>query len=77
MKHDKSARSTQESKDPRVRVVSSRHYSSDTSPHPYIRIGGKYLEEYGFKIGDRLKVCLSSGQIILTKVKIPISKPEG
>ncbi|MCH8903553.1 MAG: type I addiction module toxin, SymE family [Bacteroidetes bacterium] len=77
MKNNKPLSSVQEPKDSRVQIVSYRYYPSDTDPHPFIRIGGKYLEEYGFSIGDRIEVCLSPEQITLTKVKVPNSKPEG
>ncbi|MCH8903556.1 MAG: hypothetical protein IIA45_06555 [Bacteroidetes bacterium] len=53
---------------PRVRVVSYRHYDSNTSPHPFIRIGGKYLENFGFDIGDLIVMEIEPDRIAITKV---------
>jgi hypothetical protein len=38
-------------------------------PHPIIRFGGKYLEKFGFNIGDRIDVRLDKGSITITKVQ--------
>ena len=37
-------------------------------PHPVIRLGGKYLEAYGFQIGDRIHVVLDFNQITITRI---------
>lgn len=53
---------------PRNRTVSSRYYDYESGhPHPYIRLGGKYLEDFGFKIGDSFILNLEAGRITLTK----------
>ncbi len=54
---------------PRSRTVSSRHYDYESGlPHPYIRLGGKYLEDFGFKIGDEFTLDLKTDCITLMKV---------
>jgi hypothetical protein len=35
---------------------------------PMIRIVGKYLLNYGLKVGDKVKLELRFGQIIITKI---------
>lgn len=35
--------------------------------HPAIRIGGEYLEHYGFKIGDEIEVSCEYGRIVIRK----------
>ena len=37
-------------------------------PHPVIRFGGNYLEEFGFRIGDQIDMCLDQGVITITKI---------
>jgi len=55
---------------PRSRTVSSRHYDFERGPlHPYIRLGGKYLEAYGFKIGDRIELHLEWERLTITKAR--------
>jgi len=48
------------------------YYGHDHSPfsqaHPVIRIGGKYLERFGFAIGDRLEIHFSHEQIVINKI---------
>lgn len=36
--------------------------------HPAIRIGGKYLQEYGFNIGDEIEVRCENGRILIAKL---------
>ena len=36
-------------------------------PHPLIRISGKYLEHFGFKAGDQIKVEFGMGKIVIEK----------
>ena len=53
---------------PRNRTVSSRYYDYESGhPHPYIRLGGKYLEDFGFKIGDSFTLNLEPDRITLIK----------
>jgi hypothetical protein len=40
-------------------------------PHPVIRLGGRYLERFGFKVGDSIDVRLDLGCIVITKVRGP------
>lgn len=41
------------------------------TPHPVIHMGGKYLERYGFAIGDFIEVHLESNRITITKAELP------
>lgn len=43
------------------------HYMSG-SFHPVIRIGGKYLKEFGFNIGDAIEVSVSKDTIYILRV---------
>ena len=53
----------------RIRKVYYGHYDSEiSSPYPVIRIGGKYLKDYGFNIGDQIQLDLEPGCITITKV---------
>ncbi|MCI0706098.1 MAG: type I toxin-antitoxin system SymE family toxin [Ignavibacteriae bacterium] len=53
----------------RLRKVYYGHYDREFGPpHPMIRLRGRYLETYGFKVGDRINVRLDEGCIIITKV---------
>ena len=45
-----------------------RGYRHVYVPHPVIRIGGLYLEEFNFKIGDTLEVNVEDGLITISKV---------
>ena len=59
----------------RIRTVSSRYYDFESGcPHPYIRIGGKYLETYGFRIGDRFELQLDHRRIIILRVPNELSE---
>jgi len=40
---------------------------SEYQSKPYIRIVALYLERFGFQIGDKIKVFLSNGEIIIKK----------
>ncbi|HUI29700.1 MAG TPA: SymE family type I addiction module toxin [Candidatus Acidoferrales bacterium] len=42
-------------------------------PHPVIRIAGKYLERFGFRIGDTVEVEIADGRIMVQK----LSEPDG
>ncbi len=54
---------------PRIRRVSYATYDSDLNRrHPYIRLRGKYLEAYGFEVGDRIAVDLQAHCITISKV---------
>ena len=56
---------------PRTRRVSYRTYNTENmAPHPYIRLGGKYLEAYGFKIGDSIELKLQPGCLTIIKSKV-------
>ncbi|HUX59688.1 MAG TPA: SymE family type I addiction module toxin [Ignavibacteriaceae bacterium] len=53
----------------RLRKVYYGYYQSALGhAHPLIRIGGKYLEEFGFAIGDRLEIHFAHEQIVINKI---------
>ena len=55
----------------RKRKVYYGYYDSpEATPHPVIKIGGKYLEKLGFHIGDVIEVRLGFNEIIINK-KVP------
>ena len=52
----------------RLRKVYYGHYNhGSTLRHPVIRLGGKYLKEFGFEVGDRIEVWLEHNQITIKK----------
>jgi hypothetical protein len=56
----------------RRRKVYYAFYDYEHSPpHPMIRLTGKYLEAFDFKIGDAIDVRLDFGRIVITKVRDP------
>jgi len=59
-------------KKPRRRKVYYAFYDHEYGPpHPVIRLGGKYLERFDFKVGDFIDVRLDFGRIVITKVRDP------
>ncbi|MBI1805643.1 MAG: type I addiction module toxin, SymE family [Ignavibacteria bacterium] len=54
---------------PRLRKVYYGYYDREfQAPHPLIRLRGKYLEDFGFAIGDKIEVDFQPHCIIITKV---------
>jgi hypothetical protein len=52
----------------RLRKVHYGHYDRKPSiPHPVIRLGGKYLEAFGFEIGDTVEVKFEIGRITINR----------
>jgi formylmethanofuran dehydrogenase subunit D len=52
----------------RKRKVYYEYYPTELHiPHPLIRISGKYLEHFGFKAGDQIKVEFDMGKIVIEK----------
>ena len=45
--------------------------SESAKPHPVIRIAGKYLERFGFKIGDAITVEIEHGTIMVRRLAEP------
>ena len=45
--------------------------SGSAKPHPVIRIAGKYLERFGFKIGDAITVEIDDGRIMVRRLAEP------
>lgn len=53
----------------RLRKVYYGHYDHQfSSPHPVIRLGGRYLEAYGFTIGDTIDVVLEPHCITIKRI---------
>ena len=54
----------------RLRKVYYGYYDNEFGgPHPVIRLGGKYLEAYGFNVGDTIEVQYEVGRIAITRVE--------
>ena len=52
----------------RTRKIYYGYYNTrDLAPHPVIRLEGKYLEYFGFTIGECIKVKIEPHKIIITK----------
>lgn len=52
----------------RKRKIYYEYYPTELHiPHPLIRISGKYLEHFGFKAGDHIKVEFSKEKIVIEK----------
>ena len=43
-------------------------YSCSNRKHPLINLGGHYLSQFGFNVGDFVEVTLENGQIVIQKV---------
>ena len=43
------------------------HHTDQQKPHPEIKIGGRYLEDAGFSIGDKVTVVVTENAIIIHK----------
>ncbi|MBA4406577.1 hypothetical protein C0389_04825 [bacterium] len=53
----------------RTRKIYYGYYGNGcVSPHPVIRLEGKYLESFGFMIGENITVKIDTTQIIITKI---------
>ena len=53
----------------KLRKVQYGHYEDKAAkPHPVIRIAGKYLERFGFRIGDMVEVEIADGKIMVRKL---------
>lgn len=65
---DIEAQSAKPRKVRRLKVHFANYDFERLPPHPIIRFGGNYLEEFGFKIGDRVDVRLEQGCITITKI---------
>ncbi len=56
----------------RTRKVQYGHYEDKAAkPHPVIRIAGKYLEKFGFRIGDAITVEIEDGKIMVRRLAEP------
>lgn len=54
---------------PHLRKVYYGSYDRGSlNSHPVIRMGGKYLESFGFEIGDAIEVDFQPQRITITKV---------
>jgi hypothetical protein len=51
----------------RLKVYYANH-SNSNKPHPFIRLAGKYLSLFDFKIGDVVEINMEQGQISITKL---------
>jgi len=52
-------------------------YDPGTKEIPFIRMGGDWLRDAGFNIGDRITVCVDNGKLIISKnTETLIAMPE-
>jgi hypothetical protein len=51
------------------RKLTVGYVPGDGKPYPMIRLQGKWLEELGFKVGDRVVVVADEGKIIIVPDK--------
>ena len=59
----------------KLRKVQYAFYEDKAAkPHPLIRIAGKYLERFGFRIGDTVEVEIANGRIMVRKLAEPDSE---
>lgn len=53
----------------KLRKVYYEFYSyNDEKAHPLIKIAGNYLEQFGFMIGDRIKVQIEKEKILIERI---------
>lgn len=55
----------------RILKVYYGHHGNSYKQHPVIRLGGDYLTQMEFKIGDAIEISMQLGQIIITKLPKP------
>lgn len=53
----------------RILKVSYGYYISSRKKYPLINLAGLYLSAFDFKVGDRVKVEISKGQLLITKIE--------
>ena len=53
----------------RRKVYYEYYPSGQNAPHPLIRISGKYLEPFGFNVGDEITITLEIGRVTIVKGK--------
>lgn len=52
----------------RMKMQNRRYGATNGCLYPVIRISGKYLESFGFQVGDEIEVTFELGQITIRKV---------
>jgi hypothetical protein len=50
------------------KVYYGYYNNNDSGPHPVIRLGGKYLEDYGFRVGECINIKMELNQITIKKI---------
>ena len=56
----------------KTRKVQYGYYEDKAAkPHPVIRIAGKYLERFGFRIGDAITLEIEDGTIMVRRLAEP------
>ena len=51
------------------RKLTIGYVPGDGKHYPLIRLQGKWLEEMGFRVGDRVVVVTDEGRIVITQTK--------
>jgi hypothetical protein len=54
------------------RKLTIGYVPGDGKHYPMIRLQGKWLEELGFVVGDRVVVMACEGRIVIVKYDLPI-----
>jgi len=57
------------SKNTRRLKVYYGHHGNSRKAHPYIRLAGKYLEKFDFKIGDEVEITMEANCIFISKLQ--------
>lgn len=58
----------------RERKVYYAHYEKNAERHPVIRIGGKFLEIFGFRIGESISIEYEPEKITITKKEVSMGR---
>jgi hypothetical protein len=57
------------SKNTRRLKVYCGHHGPPYKQHPVIRLAGKYLTMFDFKVGDRVEITMEQNLILISKLK--------
>ena len=51
-----------------MRKLTVGYIYANNKPYPLIRLQGKWLEELGFRVGDRIVIVADEKSIVITKI---------
>jgi hypothetical protein len=52
----------------RTLKITYGYHGCSNRMHPQINVGGFYLTQFGFKVGDFVELSLENGQIVIKKI---------